>query len=60
MHDEHAHYGTFQKKCFIPYMHISHVNSLVSIDTTLKTFPGILVFECQDIEGTADMSSHVS
>ena len=33
MNAEHTHYGTFRKKCFISYVRISHVNSLVSIDT---------------------------
>ena len=33
MHAERAHYGVFRKKCFILYVRISHVNSLVSIDT---------------------------
>ena len=33
MHAECAHYGLFQKKRFISYVRISHVNSLVSIDT---------------------------
>ena len=33
MHTERAHYGTFRKKCFILYIRIPHVNSLVSIDT---------------------------
>ena len=43
MHAERAHYGVFRKKCFILYVHILHVKSLVSIDTyvwTLKTVPG--------------------
>ena len=47
---------------FISYVHILHVNSLASIDTsvwTLKKFPGILSFECQDIEVNSDMSSSV-
>ena len=63
MHAERAHYGTCRKKCFIPYVHISNVKSLVSIDAyvwTLKTFPGMLSFECQDIEGIANISSRVS
>ena len=63
MHAERAHYGVCRKKCFILYVHISHVNSLASINTyvwTLKTLPGILSFERQDIEGIADMSSLVS
>ena len=62
MHAERAHYGVCRKKCFISYVHILHVNSLASIDTyvwTLKTLPGILSFECRDIEGIADMSSRV-
>ena len=62
MHAERAHYGVFQKKCFISYVRISHVNSLASIDTsvwTLKTFPGILFLECRDIESISDMSSRV-
>ena len=33
MHAERAHYGVCRKKCFISYVRISHVNSLVSIDT---------------------------
>ena len=33
MNAERAHHGTCRKKCFISYMRISHVNSLVSIDT---------------------------
>ena len=33
MHAECAHYGLFQKKRFISYVRILHVNSLVSIDT---------------------------
>ena len=60
MHAERAHYGTFRKKCFISYVRILHVNSLVSIDTlvwNLKTIPGILLSECQDIEGISDMSA---
>ena len=63
MHAERVHYGVCQKKCFISYVRISHVNSLVSIDTyvwTLKTLRGILSFKCWDIGGIADMSSHVS
>ena len=62
MHAERAHYGTFRKNCFISYVHIARVNSLVSIDTflwTLKTFPGILLYECQNIEGVTDMSARV-
>ena len=58
MHAERAHYGTCRKKCFILYVHISHVYSLVSIETsisTLKMFLGKLLFECQDIDGIADM-----
>ena len=35
MHDQHAHYGMYQKNCFILYVRIQHVNSLVSIDTYL-------------------------
>ena len=60
---EHAHYGTFRNKCFIPYVHISNVNSLVSIDTlvwTLKTVPGMLSSKFQDIEVIADMLDRVS
>ena len=63
MHTESAQYGTCRKKCFILYVRILHVNSLVSIDTfvwTLKTFPGILSSECQDIEGISDISARVS
>ena len=44
MHAKSAHYGTCRKKSFILYVLILHLNSLVSIDTsvwTLKTFPGI-------------------
>ena len=40
-----------------------HVNSLVSIDKyvwKLKTFPGILLFECQEIEDISDISYCVS
>ena len=62
MHAKRAHYSTFRKKCFISYIRISHVNSSVSIDTsvwTLNTFPGISSSEFQDIEGIADMSSRV-
>ena len=62
MHAERAHYGMCRKKCFISYVHISHVNSLASIDTpvwTLKTFPGILSFEYQYIEVIAEISSRV-
>ena len=62
MHAERAQYGTFRKKCFISYMHISHVNSLLSINTsvwTLKTFRGILSFKLQYIEYIYDMSSRV-
>ena len=62
MHTERAHYDTFPKDYFISYMRISHVKRLVSIDTyvwTLKTFPGILLLECQDIEGITDISSRV-
>ena len=33
MHSDRAHYVTFRKKCFISYVHILHVNNLVSIDT---------------------------
>ena len=33
MHAERAHYGLCWKKCFISYMHITHANSLASIDT---------------------------
>ena len=47
---------------FILYVRISHVHILVSIDIfilTLKTFPGILLFKFQDIEGIADMSARV-
>ena len=35
MHAKRAHYGTFRKKCFILYVHILHINSLVSIDTSV-------------------------
>ena len=62
MYTKRVHYGTFQKKCFISYVHIFHVNSLVSIDTfvwTLKTLTGTLLFECHDIEDISDMSSRV-
>ena len=62
MHAERAHYGVCRKKFLISYVHISHVKSLVSIDTyvwTLKTFPGTLFIGCQDIEGIVDMSSRV-
>ena len=60
MQTERAHYGVFRKKCFIPYVRISHINSLVSIDTfiwtlKLKTLPGILSSKYQDIEGIDDM-----
>ena len=63
MHTGRAHYGMCRKKCFILYVRILHVNSLVSIDAyvwTLKTLPGILSFKCQDIEVIADMSYRVS
>ena len=33
MHAEHAYYGLCRKKCFIFYVSILHVYSLVSIDT---------------------------
>ena len=62
MHVKRVHYGTFQKKCFLLYVHISHVNSLVLIFIfvwMLMRFPGILFSECQDIEGVADMSARV-
>ena len=62
MNAKRAHYGVLPKKRFILYMRILHVNSLASIDTsvwTLKTFPGILLFECRYIEGITDMSSRV-
>ena len=62
MHAERAHYGVWQKKCFILYVRFLHVNSLASIDTsvwTLKTFPGILSFEYRVIDDIADMSSCV-
>ena len=35
MHAERAHYVTCRKKCFISYVHISHVDSLASIDTSV-------------------------
>ena len=35
MYVERAHYGVCRKKCFISYVCISHVKSLVSIDTYL-------------------------
>ena len=63
MHAERAHYGVCWKNCFISYVRTFHVKSLSSIDTsvwTLKTFPGILSFECWDVNGIADMSSHIS
>ena len=63
MHAKSAHYGVCWKSFFISYVHISHVESLASIDTsvwTLNTFPGILSFECRDIEGISDMLSRVS
>ena len=62
MHAKHAQYGSFRKKCFISYVRILHVKSLVSIDTfawTLKTFPGMWLSECQDIEGIYDMSARI-
>ena len=57
-----AHYGVCRKKCFISDVHISHVKSLASIDTsvwTLKTFPGMLLFKCREIECISEMSSRV-
>ena len=63
MHANHAHYWVWQKKCFIPYVRILHVNSLASIDTSvwmLKTFPGMLLFKCLEIDGISHMSSRVS
>ena len=51
MHAERAPYGVCRKKNFISYGHISQVNSLASIDTSV--WPGILSLECQDIEGIA-------
>ena len=62
MHAKRAHYGMCRNKCFIVYVHFLHVNSLVSIDTSilmLNTLPGILLLECQDIEGVSDISSRV-
>ena len=63
IHADIAHYiWHIPEEFFIWYVHISHVKSLVSIDTyvwTLKTFPGILSFECQYIEGISDMSFRV-
>ena len=35
IHAERARYGVCRKKCFISYMRILHVNSLVSIDTSV-------------------------
>ena len=35
MHAERAQYGVCRKKCFISYVHISYINSLVSIDTSV-------------------------
>ena len=58
MHAERAHYGVCRKKLFILYMHISHINSLVSIEAyvrRLKTFPRYYCFEHCDIEGIADI-----
>ena len=62
MHAKRANYGVCRKKCFISYVRISHVNSLVSIDTymNVEDVPWILSFECWDIEGIADMSPRVS
>ena len=63
MHSERVHYGTCQKKCYILYLGISHVDRLVSIDTfvlTLKTFPGILLSEFKYIEVIDDVSARVS
>ena len=62
MHAERARYGVCRKKCFISYVRILYVNGLASIDTsvwTLKTFPVIIAFKCQDIEDIAYMSSRV-
>ena len=58
MHAERAHCGTSRNKYFISYVYISHVKSLVLIDTfvwTLKKFPGILLSKYQDIEGIANV-----
>ena len=35
IHAKRAQYGTCRKKCCISYVCILHVNSLVSIDTSL-------------------------
>ena len=34
MHVKRTHYGVWHKKCFMSYVHILHVNSLASIDTS--------------------------
>ena len=35
MHAKRTHYGMCWKKCFILYVHISHGNRLMSIDTSV-------------------------
>ena len=63
MHAVRAHYGVCQKKCYILYVRIFHVNSLASSDIsawTVKMFPGILSLEFWDIEGFSEISSCLS